>query len=314
MGVVTAPTRRAEVLRASPRASALRLREGLVILAFLAPALLVYGIFVLYPIVQSVAYSLYQWSGIAPGFTFVGLGNYQQVLQTPIFWKALGNNLILVIASILTQLPVALAVALLLSTRLRGLRVFRTVYLFPLLMSTVAIALLWTFIYNPNLGLLNALLDALNLHGWQRGWLGDEATALWAIIGVISWHYVPFYMVLFLAGLTNIPHELYEAARLDGAGSWGVFQHVTLPLMRGVIRTAAILSLIGSLKYFDLIWVMTGGGPNGATELMATYMYKQAFEQYRMGYASSVAVVLFVIAFVISGAVLIVDQRRTGEV
>ena len=311
MGVVTAPTRPAEALRASRRAWGVRVHEGFIIAAFLAPALLVYGTFVLYPIVQSVAYSFYQWSGIAPGFTFVGLGNYQQVLQTPVFWKALGNNLILVVASILTQLPLALGVALLLSTRLRGLRLFRTIYLFPLLMSTVAIALLWTFIYNPNLGLLNALLDALNLRGWQRGWLGDEATALWAVIGVISWHYVPFYMVLFLAGLTNIPHELYEAARLDGAGNWGVFQHVTLPLMRGIIRTAAILSLIGSLKYFDLIWVMTGGGPNNATELMATYMYKQAFEQYRMGYASSVAVVLFVIAFVISSVVLIVDQRRS---
>jgi raffinose/stachyose/melibiose transport system permease protein len=311
MGVVTAPTRPAEALRGSRRASGLRVHEGLIIAGFVAPALLVYGIFVLYPIFQSVAYSFYQWSGISPGFTFVGLGNYQQVLQTPVFWKALGNNLILVIASIVTQLPLALGVALLLSTRLRGLRLFRTIYLFPLLMSTVAIALLWTFIYNPNLGLLNALLDALNLRGWQRGWLGDEATALSAVIGVISWHYVPFYMVLFLAGLTNIPHELYEAARLDGAGNWGVFQHVTLPLMRGVIRTAAILSLIGSLKYFDLIWVMTGGGPNNATELMATYMYKQAFEQYRMGYASSVAVVLFVIAFVISSVVLIVDQRRS---
>ena len=312
MGVVTAPTRqRSAALRAPRTRTANAWRDAGVITAFLAPALLVYAIFVLYPIVQSVGYSLYQWSGIAPGFTFVGFGNYQEILRTPIFWKALGNNLILVVASIVIQLPLALAVALLLSTKLRGLRFFRTVYLFPLLMSTVAIALLWTFIYNPNLGLLNALLDALKLRGFQRGWLGDEATALWSVIGVISWHFVPFYMVLFLAGLANIPPELYEAARLDGAGNWGVFQHVTLPLMRGVIRTGAILSLIGSLKYFDLIWVMTGGGPNGATELMATYMYKQAFDQYRMGYASAVAVVLFLIAFLISSAVLTVDQRRT---
>ena len=311
MGVVTAPARRTAALRTPRQAVAVRVRNAWVITAFLAPALIVYAMFVLYPIVQSVSYSLYQWSGIAPGFTFVGLGNYQEIFRTPIFWKALGNNLILVVASLAIQLPLALAIALLLSTKLRGLRFFRTIYLFPLLMSTVAIALLWTFIYNPSLGLLNALLDAFKLHGLQRGWLGDEATALWSVIGVISWHFVPFYMVLFLAGLTNIPHELYEAARLDGAGSWGVFQHVTLPLMRGVIRTAAILSLIGSLKYFDLIWVMTGGGPNGATELMATYMYKQAFDQYRMGYASAVAVVLFLIAFLISGAVLTVDQRRT---
>jgi raffinose/stachyose/melibiose transport system permease protein len=248
MGVVTAPTQRSGALRVSRQAVGVRVREAWVITAFLAPALLVYATFVLYPIVQSVGYSLYQWSGIAPGFTFVGLGNYQEILRTPIFWKALGNNLILVVASIVIQLPLALGVALLLSTKLRGMRIFRTVYLFPLLMSTVAIALLWTFIYNPNLGLLNALLDAARLRGLQRGWLGDEATALWSVIGVISWHFVPFYMVLFLAGLANIPPELYEAARLDGADHRGVFRHVTL--------------------------------------------------------------VLFLIAFLISGAVLTVDQRR----
>src|SRR5919206_4145549 len=133
MGVVTAPTRPAGAVRVTSRAGGLRLREGAIIAAFIAPALLVYGIFVLYPIAQSVAYSFYQWSGIAPGFTFVGLGNYQQVLQTPVFWKALGNNLILVVASIVTQLPAAMAVALLLSTKLRGMRLFRTIYLFPLL-------------------------------------------------------------------------------------------------------------------------------------------------------------------------------------
>ena len=180
-------------------------------------------------------------------------------------------------------------------------------------MSTVAIGLLWTFIYNPSLGLLNALLDAARLSGLERGRLGDEQTALWAVIAAICWHFIPLYMVLFLAGLTTIPDELYEAARLDGAANFAIFRFVTLPLLRPVIRTAAVLSLIGSLKYFDLIWVMTAGGPNGATELMATYMYKQAFDQFHMGYASAVAVLLFVIAFAISGAVLVIDQRRSGE-
>lgn len=282
------------------------------IAAFIAPALLVYAVFVLLPIVESVFYSLYSWSGISAGSTFVGWDNYRQALQTPIFWKALGNNIILVIASIGIQLPIALAMALLLQSRLRGLGMFRTAYLFPLLMSTVAIGLLWTFIYNPSLGLLNGLLHAARLTGLERGWLGDEQTALWAVIAAICWHFIPLYMVLFLAGLTTIPGELYEAARLDGAGSWSVFRFVTLPLLRPVIRTAAVLSLIGSLKYFDLIWVMTGGGPNGATELLATYMYKQAFDQFHMGYASAIAVLLFLIAFIISGTVLVVDQRR-GE-
>ena len=137
--------------------------------------------------------------------------------------------------------------------------------------------------------------------------------SLWALLGPYIGFQLPISVFILTEFFRGIPREIEEAARIDGAGNWGVFQHVTLPLMRGVIRTAAILSLIGSLKYFDLIWVMTGGVPNKATELMATYMYKQAFEQYRMGYASSVAVVLFLIAFVISSAVLIVDQRRSSE-
>lgn len=311
MDVIAVTPRTAERVRSHRATRGLNRPNGWVIAAFVAPALLVYTVFVLLPIVESAFYSLYAWSGISAGATFVGVDNYRQALQTPIFWKALANNLILVVASLAIQLPVGLAVALLLSAKLRGIRFFRTAYLFPLLMSTVAIGLLWTFIYNPSLGLLNALLEAIRLNGLQRGWLGDEQTALWAVIGAICWHYVPLYMVLFLAGLTTIAQELYEAARLDGADGLAAFRFVTLPLLRPVIRTAAILSLIGSLKYFDLIWVMTGGGPNGATELMATYMYKQAFDQFHMGYASAVAILLFLIAFVISGTVMVVDQRRT---
>jgi raffinose/stachyose/melibiose transport system permease protein len=130
------------------------------------------------------------------------------------------------------------------------------------------------------------------------------------VIAVVCWQYIPFYMVLFIAGLTTIPPELHEAARLDGAGSGRLFWSITLPLLRGVIRAAAIISLIGSLKYFDLIYVMTGGGPNDATHLMATYMYEQAFTQFDMGYGSAVAVALFAIAFVVTGVVLYVDQFR----
>jgi raffinose/stachyose/melibiose transport system permease protein len=284
--------------------------EWWIIVAFVAPALAVYGLFVLYPIVQSIRYSLYEWSGLGANSAFIGLNNYRAVLHDSVFWKALRNNAILVVASIAIQLPIGLALAMLVSTKLRGMRLFRTIYFFPLLMSTVAIGLLWNYIYDPTFGLLNATLGALHLTGLEHGWLGEQQTALAAVIAVICWQFIPFYMILFIAGLTTIPPELIEAARLDGASAWKLFVQMTLPLLRPVIRAAAILSLIGSLKYFDLIYVMTGGGPNNSTQLMATYMYKQAFAQFNMGYGSMIAVLLFAIAFVVSALVLFVDQRR----
>ncbi|MFM9107165.1 MAG: carbohydrate ABC transporter permease [Chloroflexota bacterium] len=280
---------------------------------FLLPAFAIYAVFVLYPILQSIRYSLHEWSGISPGFEFVGLGNYRTLIGDDVFWKALRNNLILVVASIAIQLPIGLGLALLAEQRLRGWRVFRTVWFLPLLMSTVAIGLLWNYIYDPTFGLINTALHTFGLDSWQRGWLGEKETALGSVIAVICWQYIPFYMVLFIAGLTTIPADLLEAARLDGASGWTLFRSVTLPLLRPVIRTSAILSLIGSLKYFDLIYVMTGGGPGDATQLMATYMYENAFTQFDMGYGSAIAVALFLIAFVITGLVLYLDQFRAGR-
>lgn len=278
---------------------------------FLAPALLVYLLYAIYPIGQTFVYSLRDWSGIGEG-TYIGLANYQEALQDSIFWRALRNNLVLVVASIIIQLPISLALALLLSTRFLGWRFVRAIYFFPLLLSTVAIGLVWIQIYNPSFGLLNGALDAIGLGNLQRAWLGNEATALPAIIVAVCWQYIPFYMVLFIAGLTTIPTELYEAAKIDGSGKWESFRHITLPLLRPIIRTAAILSLIGSLKFFDLVWVMTGGGPNRASELMATYMYERAFFTFRMGYGSAIATLLFIIAFVVTTLTIVIDQRRSG--
>lgn len=288
-----------------------QLPQWIVAVLFLAPALLVYALYVLYPIVQSVLYSLRDWSGIGDG-TYIGLANYREALQDGVFWQALRNNMVLVVASILIQLPIALLLALLLSARLRGWRIFRAFYFFPLLLSTVAIGVVWVNIYDPTFGLLNGVLGVLNLENLQQPWLGSEATALPAVIAVVAWQYIPFYMILFIAGLTTIPEELYEAAKLDGSTNWESFWHITLPLLRGIIRTAAILSLIGSLKFFDLVYVMTGGGPNRSTELMATYMYERAFFTFRMGYGSAIATLLFIIAFVITTATIVIDQHRSN--
>lgn len=289
-----------------------RFPQWLVALLFIAPALVVYLLYVVYPIFQSFLYSLRDWSGIGEG-TFIGLDNYREALTDGTFWGAFRNNVILVIASILIQLPIALLLAVMLSSRFRGWRVFRTIYFLPLLLSTVAIGLVWINVFDPVFGLLNGVLDVLGLESLQRSWLGNEATALPAIIAVVCWQYIPFYMILFIAGLTTIPEEYYEAAKLDGASGWDSFWGITLPLMRGIIRTGAILSLIGSLKFFDLVWVMTRGGPNRSTDLMATYMYEQAFASFRMGYGSAIAMLLFVFAFIAAGSTILIDQRRANR-
>src|SRR5690606_2700291 len=276
------------------------MKKSSVILAFIGPALLVYCIFVLYPIFSTFYYSLFEWSGIESGATFAGLSNYLNILSDNVFWMSLENNLLLVVASLLTQLPLGLLLALLLFAPIRGVRLFRTVYFLPLLMSSVAVGILWIYIYGPNQGILNRTLDLIGLSFLKSSWLGSEETAFWAVVATICWQFTPFYMILFRAALVGIPEEIYESASIDGAGAWQKFRHITLPLLLPTIITSSILSIIGSLKYFDLIFVMTGGGPNNATELMATYMYKQAFSYFNMGYASTIAFVMFLIAFVVT--------------
>ena len=280
---------------------------------FLLPALAVYATFVLGPILLSMYYSLFDWSGVSPRSTYVGMRNFARLVHDRVFWLAVGNNLKLVVLSILTQMPPALGLALLITKGLRGMRLFRTAFFVPHMVPTVAIGILWIYIYDRTMGLLNNLLGELGLWRWQRGWLGEESTALYAVVGTMAWQFIPFYMILFQAALVGIPQELHEAAAIDGATGTKAFRYVTLPLLQGTIRTAVVLSLVGSLKYFDLIYIMTMGGPNHASELMATYMFKTAFNQFRMGYGSAVAVLSFLIAFVVSSVLLYFTQFRRRE-
>jgi raffinose/stachyose/melibiose transport system permease protein len=280
------------------------------IILFLFPALFFLGVFIVWPILSSLQLSFVEWNGIDPQRDFVALDNWTRLLQDSVFWRALGNNLIIVALSILIQLPVAMALAVLLDKGGRKLQLFKTVYFFPMLMSTVAIGILFKYIYDPTFGLVTTLLERVGLDMLVRNWLGDPEIVLYSVIGVICWQYIPFYMILFLAALTGIPEELREAALIDGATENQYFWRIVLPLLRGTISTAVVLSLIGSLKYFDLIWVMTEGGPSNASELMATYMYKKAFQSFEMGYGSTVATALFVIVMGIALTVFSVLNRE----
>ncbi|TCL61789.1 carbohydrate ABC transporter membrane protein 1 (CUT1 family) [Hydrogenispora ethanolica] len=291
-----------------------KLQYRLMVVLFLLPALIVYGIFNIYGILMTFFYSLQKWSGISAKMSFIGLENYVKLLQDPVLWHSLSNNLILVVVSIAIQLPMGLILALIINSGLKGMKFFRTVYFIPMLVSTVAIGILWSLIYNPSFGMLNAILDLMKMGQFKTGWLGNETTAFAAVLITICWQFTPFYMILMRAGLVGIPNEIYESASIDGANGWKAFWNITLPLMAPVIKTSAVLSLVGSLKYFDLIYVMTDGGPNHATELMSTYMYKNSFVEFNMGYGSSIAAFIFMVAIFITATMLCFTRKtRVGE-
>lgn len=291
-------------------------QNTLTITLFLLPTLIFMGVFVVWPIVNSFQLSFYKWNGISPTRDFVGTENWARLLEDDVFVKAFNNNLKVVVLSIAIQIPLGMGLAILLEQggRFFLFRIFKTVYFFPMLMSSVAIGILFKYIYDPAFGLVNPVLEGVGLEQWTRAWLGDTDTALYAVIAVISWQYTPFYMILFLAALSGVPEELRDASLIDGANERRYYWHIALPMVSGTVRTAMILSLIGSLKYFDLIWVMTEGGPNNASELMATYMYKKAFPSFEVGYGSTVASALFIIVMVLAVVSFSLTRRYETEV
>lgn len=270
-------------------------KTGLVLL-FVLPALFFYGTFNLFGIARTFYYSAMDWKGISANKVFVGLSNYVAVAKDMNFWNALKNNLILVMASMFIQMPGALLLALLINSKLKFTKFFRTVFFMPMLLSTVATGIMWILFYDPNFGLMAKIIRALGLK-FSTAFL-QGSTAMPAILFVICWQFIPYYMIIFKAGLSNVPEELYEAAKIDGANTWQCFTNITLPMIIPTMRTSAVLQLVGSLKYFDLFYVMMGGAPNTSTELMATYMYKKGFTEFQMGYASTIAAYMFLICFI----------------
>ena len=264
---------------------------------FLFPAVVFCLLYLFLPIPISAYYSLFKWDGVGEKI-FRGLQNWGELMTDGVFWLSLGNNIKLIFFSIIVQIPIALLLAVILTRGFKGAKFLKTVYFIPLLMSAVAIAILWNYVFDPNFGVLNSFLQLFDIG--PINWLGNPDVALYAIISAVSWRYIPFYMILFIAAIVGIPQSLYEAAKIDGATEWEKFKYITLPLLKPTVINAVVLILVGSLKYFGIVFAMTGGGPNHASELMATYMYKSAFQSFRMGYGSTIAVALFAIALVTS--------------
>ena len=270
----------------------------LTIALFLLPALVLYGVFVIFPIIQAVHFSLFKWNGLKPLTDFIGLANYQRALQDPIFQGAVSHNIAIIVLSFAIQIPFALGLALILSRQFRGRAMLRLVFFAPYVIAEVITGVVWSLLLQPN-GLAEGVLTAIGLGALYQPWLADASSVLIAMFFVISWKYFGFHMILLLAGLQGIPQELEEAAAIDGASRAQTIRYVILPLLGPTLRVSIFLSMIGALQLFDLIWVTTGGGPVNASNTMATYMFDWGFKRSQMGYGSAVAVILFVFALIV---------------
>ncbi|MFD0783300.1 carbohydrate ABC transporter permease [Micromonospora azadirachtae] len=289
------PSRRSSVRAAQTR------RKWYEIVGLTLPAVIVYVMFVLVPMGFAVYYSLFRWRGIGPPTDYVGFDNYVLAFQDPIFLDALRNNAIIVVGSLVVQGPIALAVALLLNRRFRGRAVFRLIVFVPYVLAEVTAGIMWKLLLTDN-GTVDALMRSLGLGSLVRAWLADLDIVIWTMLFVLTWKYVGFAIILLLAGLSNVPPELTEAAAIDGASWWQTQRHVMLPLLGPTFRIWMFLSMIGSLQAFEVIWVTSVPAVRslGASATMATYMVDNGFFARLWGYGNAVAVILFVISFVVA--------------
>jgi len=289
----------------SPR----RFQDNLTIFLFLLPAVTLFLIFVVYPILQSIYYSTFNWKGFGSAVDFVGLENFKKILSDKVFLKALKNGLLIIAFSLTLQLPLSLLLAVLVGRNLPGRVFFRTMFFMPYVLSEVITALMWLFILNPDpeRGFINAVLVFFG--GTSRTWLASPDLVMLAIFAALTWKYFGFHMLLFMTGLQNIPEEIEEAGRIDGANAIQNFFYITLPLLGSTIRTSIYLSVLGSIQQFILVWIMTKGGPVNSSETLATYMYRFGFVRFQLGYGSAVAIYMFILCLTFS----LVYQRLTRQ-
>jgi ABC-type sugar transport system permease subunit len=264
---------------------------------FVLPALVLYLFFFVYPFISSLYLSLTQWDG-AGEITFIGLENYFRLLQDEMMWNALRNNIVWVIIGTTAPIVIALVLATILWSNAKGGLVFRTIYFMPVVMSPVLIGIIWGWIYNPLMGVLNRTLTAIGLDSLTRGWLGDPQVALLAVLVAAIWSYFGFAVVIIFAGLQSIDMQLIEAAKIDGANTTERFFYIIIPQLRHVLTMIILYTIIGGFNVFDIVWIMTRGGPANATEVIATYTYRVSFVQNEVGYGASLSTVMTILALV----------------
>lgn len=281
-------------------------------LGWVLPSLVLLAVFVYYPILDNIRLSFFSWNAFSPAPEFVGLENYRTMFDDPVFWVALKNNVAYAVVSLIFQVALALVLAAVLEEfirpRLRS--VLRSLYFLPSVISITVACLLFSFIYNPRFGLLNELLAAVGLEQWQHSWLGEQATAIWSIIAMSQWQNIGYTTVLFCVAIQRIPTELYEAAKVDGAGRVRSFFTVTVPMVREMTTLLIILTVSGAFLLFNEVMVMTAGGPADSSQVLGTWMYRNAFLADNMGYAAALATFIFVLTLLFAVFQMMVARRR----
>ncbi|QWW71502.1 carbohydrate ABC transporter permease [Rhizobium sp. WYJ-E13] len=266
----------------------------------LVPALAIYAIFALYPMLNVVIISFQKWNGLDPQRPFVGLANYSAIFtRDPVFWVAFKNTVIWTLMSLIFPPLVGLLLALSLNQKIFGRNGLRAIFYLPVIIAPIAVATMWKWMYDPFFGLFSQILTSWGMQTWIKDWLGNKDIALYSVFIAYLWQTVGFSMVLFLAGLQNVSQTLVEAARIDGAGRWAVFKHVTLPALRPTITIVLVLSIISSLKAFDIVYGLTGGGPAQSTQMLALWAFTQAMQIFDFGRGAAISVVLLLITMAI---------------
>lgn len=290
------------------------LRNPVTYIIFILPALILYSAFYIFPIFSTLRYGFTNYDGLLRA-DFIGLDNYIQALTNDeIFWVGFKNNVWFILFSIFVQIPIIILLAILISgvKKLRGF--YKTTVFLPSILSTAVVGILFSFVvYHPEIGILNNILSALGLESWTHAWLGEESTAMLSILVTNAWQWTGFYVVLVLAAILGISKEIYDAAEIDGTTGFQKARLITVPLIRPVIIVIILLSITGAMKALDIVIVMTDGGPFQSTEVMATHMYKVAFNQNSYGYGNAIANLIFIFALIIT-LIFNLISKKFGDV
>lgn len=292
----------------------LRLKKQLTPYLLMLPAIIIMLIFVYLPVVQNFYFSFFRWSSIDPSMKFIDVQNYVRILSDKIIVVALRNNVLYAVISVIFQVGISLVLAAILEAKMIKSSVsntFRNILFMPAVLAITVVGITFQLIYSPNSGLLNQVLNAVGLQSLTQAWLGEETTAIYSIIAVSQWQWVGYDMILFVVAIQAIPEEMYEAASIDGATFWQKFWSITVPMVKETILVLATITVIGGFKVFDIIWVMTAGGPNNSSQTLGSYLYRVGFRNDEMGYASALATLLFFITLVLT--VIQLRLGRTGS-
>lgn len=272
--------------------------DGLSAFLFLSPTLIVFGAFILFPVIFSFYLSFHQWNMFSTDTDFIGLENYSRLFQDPEFWNVLKNTAIYTFGTIPLNMVFSLMIAYILNKKIAGKKLLRTLFFAPVIISPVAAAVVWRWLYDPNFGIFNYFIGLFGVN--PINWLNEPTAAMAALIIMGVWKTFGYNMVLFSAGLSGIPDNYYEAALIDGAGWWAKFWHITIPMLAPTTFFILIMSIISSFQVFDIVYVLTSGGPLGSTKVLVFHIYEYAFKFFEMGYASAMSYSLFLILFILT--------------